>query len=404
MGISYKRRFALLWLGTLFSLLACTATLTRLIDPYGLYESPRWSGINMVKPRPDRSLGDIKLANALRTRPDTLILGNSRADIGFDPKVLIQLGLSRRPYNLAIPGSGLETNVRDLETILQHGIRPNMLVVGLEFFDYLQTGVQASKPLPAPPDDDWEGRHFRLKFQSLFTLAALGDSFATLRAQHASNPATIREDGFNPLLDYITLASNEGYFTLFRQRGLENARRLKSLRVPPNWSRTPDFAALERLIHLAKEFDIRLEFAIYPYHGQILGLLQRNELLTPFTQWKQTLSKRISEAAAEGIRARLWDFSQINHQTMEKIPARGDRQTETRWYWEAGHFKSALGQLMLEQMFAAANQAAPETVGQLIAPPVTQIADMDNALSAILRDSTDLAEDLQQISPSVTSP
>ncbi len=404
MVIPYKRRFALLWLYTLLSLLALTAAVTWLVDPYGLHDSPRWSGINTLKPRPDRSLGVIKLVNALRMRPDALILGNSRADIGFDPKVFIQRGLAQRPYNLAIPGSGLESNVRDLETILQQGIRPKVVVVGLEFFDYLQTDKPDSKPNSAQPADNWERRQLRLWLQSLLTLAALGDSLATLRAQHATNPAIIREDGFNPLQDYLTLARNEGYFALFRQRGLENARRLRAANTPASWSSTPDFAALEQLLRLAKEFDIRLEFAIYPYHVQILGLLQRNELLPPFTEWKQTLSKRISEATAEGIRARLWDFSQINRQTTEKIPDRGDRQAETRWYWEAGHFKAALGELMLDQMFAAESQAATETVGQLVAPPITQIADMDKPLSAILHSRPDIVEDIQQITPSGSTP
>jgi len=35
------------------------------------------------------------------------------------------------------------------------------------------------------------------------------------------------------------------------------------------------------------------------------------------------------------------------------VPPPGDTRTEMRWYWEAGHFKKSLGEIMLATMFAA---------------------------------------------------
>ncbi|KAF0102839.1 MAG: hypothetical protein FD187_798 [bacterium] len=37
---------------------------------------------------------------------------------------------------------------------------------------------------------------------------------------------------------------------------------------------------------------------------------------------------------------------------MEPVPLRGDRATEMRWYWEAGHFKRELGDRILEEVLS----------------------------------------------------
>jgi hypothetical protein len=40
---------------------------------------------------------------------------------------------------------------------------------------------------------------------------------------------------------------------------------------------------------------------------------------------------------------------------MEAIPGKNDRQSKMQWYWEAGHFKRELGNLILDRIFARAD-------------------------------------------------
>jgi hypothetical protein len=37
----------------------------------------------------------------------------------------------------------------------------------------------------------------------------------------------------------------------------------------------------------------------------------------------------------------------------ERIPAPGDTHSATQWYWEAGHFKSTLGERVLQRILGA---------------------------------------------------
>jgi len=62
----------------------------------------------------------------------------------------------------------------------------------------------------------------------------------------------------------------------------------------------------------------------------------------------------------------FWDFSAINTFTTETIPSKGDRKTSMHWYWEAGHFKSDLGNLMLDRMLGQTGQ--PADFGVLLTP------------------------------------
>jgi hypothetical protein len=394
--MSYKTRFALLWILSTFAVLAAVAAINRLLDPYGLHEGPRWAGVNEVKARPNRVIDDIKLAAALRLRADAVILGNSRADVGFDPSYPAMRRLAARPYNLAVPGAGLETSVRQLETLLAAGVHPKVVIVGVDFIDFLN-----DKPPPRPaqrPDrmQEWQGRVLRLNGESLFTLAALGDSMETLRAQHAAYPATIRQDGFNPMRDYLGLARSDGYYALFRQRGLENARRFKAAKWPSDVRATSSYLAFERLIALARTNGIRMELAIYPYHAQILGTLRHYGMLPAFEAWKATLADTVSRAAEAGA-VRLWDFAVLDDRSAEAIPRPGDMKAETVWYWEAGHFKATLGDLVLERMLSAADPSQPG-FGRLLAPGRSPVApDLDLRLRTLLMDRKDLAADLAEV-------
>lgn len=384
-----RRHFAALWLAAFVLALAAVAAFTRLADPYGLYEGPRWTAFNALKARPDLTLGDIKLASALRLRPDAVILGNSRADIGFDPQSLAAHGWGERPYNLAVPGSGIETNLHQLRTLLDQGVVPRRLLVGVEFLDYLERrGAGPGRALTQPRP--WPERLLRLRLQGLFTLTALKDSLATVAAQHRDDTPVLRGDGFNPLREYPTLARKEGYFSLFRQRGLENARRLRDSRPPADWEDTHDYRALERLLTLAAERDIRVDLVVYPYHAQVIGLFARYDLLPAFAAWKSALVTLTDRRATAGTAVRLWDFSGLDERTTEAIPPRNDKQSVTRWYWEAGHFKAALGDEILRRI----REEAP---AHRLAPPRQRPPDLAPTLDALLSSRADLRDDLDQI-------
>lgn len=386
-----RRRFARLWLLTLALSLAAVALFNAFIDPWGLHGPVRIDGVNAVKIRPERAIGELKLARALRHQPDALILGNSRADIGLDPAHDTLATLAQRPFNLAEPGAALTAQVHQLEALLEAGHRPRLLLVGLELFDLLN-----AEPLRRThwrPRDDLRAQQRATRLQSVITLSALGDSLLTLRAQRDPYAATLRDDGFNPLRDYDGMAAREGYAPLFRQRAAENARRIGAHRWPSRLDATADFIALRRLLELADQHDIRVECFTYPYHAHILGTLHRAGLMDEVAAWKQALADTVHAAAAQGANVRLWDFVAVTPETAEAVPSPGDRRSVTRWYWEGGHFKAALGHRMLERMLGTRSE---EGFGRELRPEAVADDTLARDIDALLATRADLVADLDR--------
>ncbi|MDN2709562.1 hypothetical protein O0880_09040 [Janthinobacterium sp. SUN118] len=256
----------LLWTGAI-----AVCAFVVIVDPYGLYGVVRRDSFNAVKPGLTRYQSQIKHEHALRLRPQFIILGNSRAEIGFDPRAGAFSGQGGAGYNLAIPGTGLATSARQFAQLVQAGVKPRTVIVGMEFIDFLNpAATQPARPVTAAAPPAHGGAYWR--FDALFSLATLRDAAHTLRIQHDGEAATISADGYNPLLEYGAHVRQDGYHKLFSQRAQENAAsfRKKSTRGLAN----EDFQALRAflLAMAATQADIRL--VIYPYHAQLLAMVE----------------------------------------------------------------------------------------------------------------------------------
>ena len=327
-----------------------------IVDPYGLYGVVRRTGFNAVKPGLSRYQNQIKQEHALRRRPQFIILGNSRAEIGFDPRAsaLAALGAG---YNLAIPGTGLATAASQFAQLRQAGIYPSTVIVGLEFIDFLNPAVApAARPAPAGVSPaqgraDW-------RFDAIFSLASVKDAVHTLRIQRDGEAASMSADGFNPLQEYGAHVRRDGYHKMFAQRARESAANLG--RKSTRGLATDDFLALRAflLAMAATQADIKL--VIYPYHAQMLAMFEAAGLWPLFDEWKAQLVLAIGDVRVRFPHARisLTDFSGYGAYNCEHIPAANERDAATRWYWEAGHFKKALGDIVLQRLIAPQEIAA----------------------------------------------
>ncbi|KAB8063697.1 hypothetical protein [Janthinobacterium violaceinigrum] len=342
------------YLATLALLMAAGALLAgafvAVVDPYGLYGFVLRDGFNAVKPGLTRYQNQIKQELALRRRPQFIILGNSRAEIGFDPRAsaLSALGAG---YNLAIPGTGLATSASQFAQLRQAGVQPRTVIVGMEFIDFLNpAAAPAARPVaattaPAPARAFW-------RFDTLFSLASVKDAVHTLRIQHDAQAATLTADGFNPLLEYGAHVRRDGYHKMFAQRAQESAANLR--RKSTRGLATEDFHALRAflLAMAATQADIKL--VIYPYHAQMLAMFEAAGLWPLFDEWKAGLILAMGAVKAQYPDARisLTDFSGYGVYNCERIPAANERDSATRWYWEAGHFKKALGDIVLQRLMS----------------------------------------------------
>ena len=340
------------------------------VDPYNQYRIVVRPGFNLIKPGLTRYQNEIKLTQAAAMRPDAFILGHSRAEVGFDPGALVfgQHGVSA--YNLAIPGTGISNAREQVEYLNQIGIKPKVIVLGVEFLDFMTAPQKPAFAIPQARriDDRHPVTRWFWRFDTLFSLASLKDAVHTLFIQHNNETETITPRGFNPLNEYGSMVRREGYYALFQQRALENTETY--LRKAKGSLSLADFDHLRVILDTAAESHSDVKLIIYPYHAQILALFEEAGLWSAFEEWKSLIIREVSTARQRHPTARvtLFDFSGYGSYNCEKIPGKGDRKSTTRWYWEAGHFKKELGAVMLDLAFSPANfvqamHAEPDTRG-----------------------------------------
>jgi hypothetical protein len=340
------------------------------IDPYRLYQVVRLPGFNALRPALEHDQEEIKLTLARKAGANAVVMGNSRAELGLDPAGMRDGADTVVPYNLAISGSSISTSRSELSYLHSVGATPRRIILGVEFLDFMVNGTAqpaAAQPPSSPVNvkNGYPVDRFKWKFDTLFSLTSLGDSVTTLRVQQGQEVPIITPDGFNPMRDYARYAREEGYYAIFRQRAEEYAGTFVGKPHDLVLARTgssPAIDDLQAMIALAGKQGVTLQLMIYPYHAQMLAMFEQAGLWPVFEAWKQMLAQQVAKAQRDypGMRIELWDFSGFSAMQCEPIPARDDKRTSTRWYWEAGHFKKSLGDLMMARMQdGAAPAAAP---------------------------------------------
>lgn len=382
MAKRFLKRWAILVMLISISVMSFTA----LVDPYGLIGTPRWTGLNAKKPTAANRSSVIKPYQVARARADVLILGNSRPEMGLAPdhRCLAPIG---RGFSLTLPGADVYQFVRSAQHALASH-RPKLLLVGVDFVDFLVQEGRRGDPGKWPPYTaafeerlavDAYGRHkpswvakvtdYR---NALFSLTGFVDAVYTLLAQRDPHAMQRRADGFNPAKDYLAIIRAEGQKVLFAQKLDELHARLRT----PEWSLdhsgysgSTEFTALERLLDTVADSDIETIVFINPYHARYLDALQSHGLTELFADWKARVASMV--AAREGVA--MWDFASLNTFTTEAAPAKNDRETVLQWFWEPAHYRRSLGDLMLAQMLADKgcewpNPALPKPGVLLVSP------------------------------------
>lgn len=382
---------------TLFLFIAISATFNALIDPLSIFSSPLVEGVNAVKPYLDHHRELSRYQSARRKCAKGGIFGNSRAEIGFDPKSPAIADRNLSVFNHAIPGTSARTTYRQIIWLKSSNCMPEMIFLGVEFFDFL--GGTKSRPLPTLDSDPQPQIDGRILAETVFSITGLRDSFGTIALQRSRYPATLTNLGFNPLYNYIPEVAQSGHYLLFRQRAEENIR---------NWSRKPmrlrpsdaessdDENMINAILSEATQAGSTTYIIIYPYHAQIRMMIERLGMGELFADWKRLILTIVERHNKRGGKIELWDFSGIAPETLEPIPVKGDRKTQLIHYWEAGHFKNSLGDRVIARVLGHQNNFGIRLDSKKIDPWLkkdrSSVQDLLATPSPLLNEINDLLE------------
>jgi hypothetical protein len=356
------RSFLLTWIVSLAGLAILVGSVNLLVDPYEVFGAPRIAGISALKPAAKNHAMLAKTYQVARVHPATVLIGSSPTHIGIDAFGPQWPPAMRPVYNYGIPGGyATSTSSRTLQEAVNAGGVKNAVV----FLDFQNFFV----PEQHGPDLGEDDRRYHTMsdgspnphrpeqvrsdmFLSLATMGALIDSLTTVVSQGKPNALNLTADGSSTEADFKSAARLDGMHDLFAQKDdyeLERATRLT--KVITGWSGPlPNLDIIASIIAYARSHDVRLTLVISPHHADAMEIYWRLGLWPRLEQLKTELA---AMAATKDGTVTLWDFMDYSSFTTEGVPAVGDRQRPTCWFWEPTHYKKQLGEVMIGRMLGA---------------------------------------------------
>jgi len=326
-----------------------------------MHWSPQVDGINQVKPEAGKRSRITKAYQANRVKPQILIVGNSRVEMGLDPKNKVFSG--KTVYNQGMPGASIAMQVDYAIDAITKNDTINQLIVGVDFLDFLLSEQQVLN-FKAKKNNDIQARYdfrlsskdkdnlssiarFKEKSAMIFSLDAFNASISTIFQQKTMVSST-SSLGFNSALSYVAIMNSEGIKPLFKQKLSEISTRLTSkawaIKAKEATPYSPVFIHLGRLIKVAKQSKIKVSFFINPYHFSYLHTLADNNQWHNFQTWKETLVHYLNNTQGEEFI--LWDFSGTSDFVNEAVPLANPKQ-QMQWFWEPAHYRKELGDILL---------------------------------------------------------
>lgn len=346
-----------------FSIL--TVSVNYLVDPYLMMGTKRWQGFNLHKIKIDKHLKISKAYHPNFGEWDTLLVGNSRIEMGLDPNHSCFRKPTKKVYNLGLPGADVRQQLEyALNLIYQQPVK--QVFLSIDFVDFLVLNEwRAPKGGPdfdAPsgrlkftfdgsknPDHIWAA--FMDHYRALFSLDALFGSLQTLALQSPRQPDRDNR-GFNPARDYQYGVSIEGAHAFFAQKMsiMENKYGKGWGLKYNNGSPSQSFTVLARFLEIAEKRGIKVILFTNPFHQNFWDLLRDKNLYEMHQVWLDEVQAVISNVGSPNIS--LWDFSADSEYIHEKVPADHLKGNPLTWFWEPAHYRKELGDLMLNRMLA----------------------------------------------------
>ena len=168
------------------SLFTFFSILNLIVDPYGIHNLVRKEGFNLNKPSIQTHLRMAKAYSVRQLKPQSIILGTSRAEFGLDPS---HPELKFQPsYNLNLSGG----NAYEMYRYFQHTNEVSNLkqiVLALDFFQFDINNKNSPDFREDRLSINYSGELNKIEmpwediFDSLFSLDAFLDSLSTLMEQ-----------------------------------------------------------------------------------------------------------------------------------------------------------------------------------------------------------------------------
>jgi hypothetical protein len=341
--------------GTSLFLLIALVTINYVVDPYYTHQ---WDTklVRRMSPAQQKIMPWVKTYAAYRYRPEVVYIGSSRSEIGLPTDSEVFKG--KRVFNLALSGASLG----DAISMLQHTSifhRPEIIIWGLDYgwqFREKAGNTDFSRSLVAD-GSSYTVRRALLNIKRAVSMAMTVDAVKiVLGISEQSCPSLLASYGQKTAQCLEIIMRNEGgtaraFEEIIKKRGPEG--------LPDDVTAT--MRLLDQTIRNTCTAGTKFRLYLHPVHALATLSYWANEW-DDLDNWKRSLVDVIDTRKKEGCDIRLIDFSGFNSITTEAIPQISGKENMQN-YWEHSHYKSEVGEKILERLMAPDRQNDSQTFG-----------------------------------------
>ena len=336
-------------------LLTGIVALNYTVDPYFIHQ---WDTpmLARLSPAQQKIMPWAKTYAAYRYRPEVVFLGSSRTEIGLPTDSHLFSG--KRVFNLAISGA----SVGDAAKMLEHTRffhPPEVIIWGLDYgWQFREkTGNTdfASELVARGPY--YPLRRTLLNIKRAVSMAMTAETMKILFGQsEQSCLSLLAYHGHKSAQCLEIIMQNEGGTAKAFEEVLKKKEPLGN---PDNVAAT--IQLLDRTLDRSCQDGTVMRFFIQPIHA-LAELSYWATLEDDIDDWKRALVKMTDARRQSGCDIKLFDFSGFNSITTEEIPQATGKEG-MRYYWEQSHYKSEVGQRILEKLLATGGTAEENDFG-----------------------------------------
>lgn len=309
-------------------LIVVTIVLNYFVNPFSIFDLERVSGVNEIKPNSSNRIGTFKKYQPIYFQPKTILVGNSRVEMGLDPEQS-SLETFQPVYNLGVPGPATRGQLSYAQNVVDKS-NVKIIILALDFRDFLDEQDRKNANIP-----HLEVNQFKDKLSAVISLDSLEASIITLFSQK-EDAGNRLSNGFNPANEYREIIKAEGQSILFKHQLISLNSKLKGKNYDPNKIKR-EISILNGKITEWMSNGIEVKLFINPYHKDYYKTLDENKLLYSFNTWREEIKKTFFK------RLNFCDFTFLGYQKSEiKIT-----ENELKYFWEPTHYKKELGDIMI---------------------------------------------------------
>ena len=335
------RNYVKVWAGVLLGILALTAALNITVDPYMVF------GVNvfpaLAEYRPNKSR--IMKAEMVRGEsPAVVVLGSSRSETGLDP--LSPHWPGQPVYNLSLTGAELEEIGHVFDYVVREA-KPRVMVLGIDLLMFNDERVSRN---------DFENSRFnpQLKRVEYLFANALSHQATDASFELIARSLSGEEPGYTPRGRHVeenVIEHRRLFETVLLNKFFLEDRTYLDFHYAEH-----RLDEVRRMAEVCEQEGIELIIFINPVHALQLEAIRLMGLWDMFERWKRD----VVEAAGD---VPLWDFTGYTGPRAERVPAAGEL-TAMRWYFESSHYKPALGELVISDLFSETSSLGTRLTAQ----------------------------------------